>query len=307
MSLAFVFPGQGSQSVGMLASYTEHTSIVRETFDEASAILNIDLWNLSQHGPELQLNQTEYTQPVLLVAGVALWRLWQSAHRPTPIYLAGHSLGEYTALVCAQALSFKEGVQLVHLRGKYMQAAVPEGEGAMSAILGLTDEQVDTVCKNAQDLGIVVPANFNSPGQVVIAGDKAAVQKAEELAKALGARMVVKLSVSVPSHSPLMAPAARNLTENLMAITLQSPVIPVINNTAVAIEREPSMIKDSLIAQLTQPVRWTETIQKMASLGITQIIECGPGKVLSTLGKRIDATLQYTSISQYSDYSGVFN
>jgi [acyl-carrier-protein] S-malonyltransferase len=302
MALAFIFPGQGSQSIGMLATYPENTTIIQETFAEASAILDTDLWALCQQGPESKLNQTEYTQPVLLVAGVALWRLWSSVSRPLPQYLAGHSLGEYTALVCAQALSFVDAVRLVHLRGQYMQEAVSEGAGAMAAIIGLTDAQVDLLCQEAQAFGIVVPANFNSPGQIVIAGERVAVQKVEDAAKAAGARMVVKLPVSVPSHSPLMASAAVRLAESLESISLQTPTIPMINNVAVAIESEPEIIKQALINQLTSPVRWVETVEKMLILGVSQIVECGPGKVLCGLGKRINSSTEYTSLSQYTDY-----
>lgn len=298
MSVAFIFPGQGSQSVGMLSNIMdenpEYGEIAKVTFHLASEQLGYDLWDLVKNGPAEELNKTENTQPALLTTEVALWRIWNEKEGVTPDVMAGHSLGEYSALVCAEVLDFEETVCLVHNRGRYMQSAVPEGEGAMAAILGMADDDVVAVCENtSSETGLVVSAvNYNSPGQVVIAGNFAAVEKAIENAKASGAKKAVKLPVSVPSHCSLMKPAAEKLAKKIQLMEFNKPTIPVINNVHVTIESEETIIADALVRQLSNPVRWVETIQKMKSEGIESIVECGPGKVLTGLNKRIDRELK---------------
>lgn len=287
MSLAFVFPGQGSQSVGMLAELAAAYPLVRDTFAEASAALGYDLWQLTQDGPADELNQTHITQPAMLTAGVAAWRVWQEKNGKTPMMMAGHSLGEYTALVCAGTLSFADGVALVAERGRYMQEAVPAGTGAMAAILGLEDAQVVEACNSAAQGQVVSAVNFNSPGQVVIAGHAAAVERAMAVAKAMGAKRALPLPVSVPSHCALMQPAADRLADRLAGVSLQAPQIPVINNVDVAVAVEAAAIRQALARQLYSPVRWVETVRKMAADGVDALVECGPGKVLVGLNKRI--------------------
>lgn len=294
MSLAFVFPGQGSQSVGMLAELAVAYPEVRQTFGRASEVLGYDLWDLTQSGPETELNQTHKTQPAMLAAGVAVWRVWRVRQGVMPAMMAGHSLGEYTALVCAGALDFKDAVRLVAERGRYMQEAVPAGEGAMAAILGLEDAQVIQVCADAAVapgaslVEVVAAVNFNSPGQVVVAGAAAAVARAVELAKQAGAKRALMLPVSVPSHCLLMKPAADRLAALLQTVALKTPEIPVINNADVAICVEADKIRDALVRQLYNPVRWVETIRAMANAGVKNLVECGPGKVLAGLNKRIE-------------------
>lgn len=285
--LAFVFPGQGSQSVGMLADLAAAHPVVKSTFDEASAALGLDLWALSQNGPEADLNRTENTQPVLLTAGVAVFRAWQAAGGRTPDYLAGHSLGEYTALVAAGAISLTDGVRLVAERGRLMQAAVPAGEGAMAAILGLEDEAVRQCCAEASTAGVVEAVNFNAPGQVVIAGSTAAVNAAIEKLKAAGAKRALPLPVSVPSHCALMQPAAEKLRPALEAIAFNTPAIPVVQNVAARIEADANAIREALVQQLYRPVLWVQCMETLAGLGVTRALECGPGKVLCGLNKRI--------------------
>ncbi len=285
--LAFVFPGQGSQSVGMLAELAEAFTEVRATFEEASDALGLDLWALSQQGPEERLNQTENTQPALLAAGIAVWRAWQAAGGRKPDFLAGHSLGEYTALVAAGSLSLADGVKLVAERGRAMQNAVPAGSGSMAAILGLDDAQVVAVCEQAAEAGVVSAANFNSPGQVVIAGEKAAVARAVELAAEAGARRAVELAVSVPSHCALMKPAAQALQPLLEAVRIEPPAIPVVHNADVRTHAEPKAIRKVLLQQLYLPVRWAESMQWLVEQGVEKMAECGPGKVLMGLGRRI--------------------
>lgn len=296
MSLAFVFPGQGSQSVGMLAELADSFPLVKSLYQEASGILGFDLWEMVQAGPAESLNRTENTQPALLTAGVAIWRIWREQDGEVPSVLAGHSLGEYTALVCAGALEFSDAVALVHERGKAMQEAVPEGSGAMAAILGLDDSQVIEICKNITNRGVVSAANFNSLGQVVIAGDVAAVEAAMAAAKDAGAKRAILIPVSVPSHCALMAPAADKLAERLQSLDLKEAEIPIIQNVDVALRRDGAGIQAALIQQLHQPVRWVETINKIQSLGVTRVIECGPGKVLTGLIKRIDRTLETQAV-----------
>jgi [acyl-carrier-protein] S-malonyltransferase len=286
MKFAFVFPGQGSQSVGMMAAYGDAVPL-RDAFAEASAALGQDLWALVAEGPADRLNQTVNTQPAMLAAGVAAYRLWQAEGGPTPAVMAGHSLGEYTALVCAGSLAFADAVRLVRLRADAMQSAVPEGVGAMAAVLGLDDAAIRAVCAEAA-LGEVLEAvNFNSPGQVVIAGHKAAVERGCILAKDKGAKRALPLPVSVPSHCALMKPAAEKLLVALNDIEIKTPDVPVLHNADVAGYADPMAIRDALARQLFSPVRWVETVQAMAAQGVQLIAECGPGKVLAGLNKRI--------------------
>jgi [acyl-carrier-protein] S-malonyltransferase len=288
MNFAFVFPGQNSQSVGMLAELAATDPVVRATFDEASAVLGYDLWQLVQQGPEERLNATEFTQPVMLTAGVATWRLWHRQGGPDPAWVAGHSLGEFTALVCAGALELAPALELVAFRGKAMQEAVPRGSGAMAAILGLEDAQVEAACREAAQGGVVEPVNLNSPGQVVIAGQAEPVQRAMEAAKARGAKRAVLLAVSVPSHSSLMLPAARRLEEHLASVPIVSPRIGYLSAVDAARHQDPEDIRKLLGRQLASPVRWTDTVRALSAAGVAQIIECGPGKVLTGLNRRID-------------------
>jgi [acyl-carrier-protein] S-malonyltransferase len=288
---AVVFPGQGSQAVGMLAELAEKFDVVKQTFAEASEALGYDLWALVQAGPAEDLNQTDRTQPALLTASVAIWRVWQEQGGEQPTVLAGHSLGEYSALVCAGVIDFKEAVKLVELRGQLMQEAVPAGVGAMSAIIGLDNDSIAKACEDAAQDQIVSPVNFNSPGQVVIAGNKEAVERANVLCKEAGAKRALPLPVSVPSHCALMKPAADKLAVALEAIEFNAPSIPVINNADVQTEIDPAAIKLALVKQLYGPVRWTESVERMANEGIEQLLEMGPGKVLTGLTKRINRAL----------------
>jgi [acyl-carrier-protein] S-malonyltransferase len=294
--LAIVFPGQGSQSVGMLADLHQQFDVVKHTFDEASAALGYDLWALVANGPEADLNETHRTQPALLTASVAVWRLWQQQGGAQPAYFAGHSLGEYSALVCAGVLSLADAVKLVEKRGNYMQLAVPAGVGAMSAIIGLDDAAIAVACEQAAQGEVVSPVNYNSPGQVVIAGHKAAVERAGELCKAAGAKRALPLPVSVPSHCALMRPAADKLAGDLAALNFNSAVIPVVNNVDVAIAADAAAVKDALVRQLYSPVQWTQTIEWFASQGVTQVLELGAGKVLGGLIKRIDKNVTAVSV-----------
>jgi [acyl-carrier-protein] S-malonyltransferase len=287
MSLAFVFPGQGSQSVGMLAELAGQHSEVEQTFRAAGKALDLDLWSLVQNGPEAELNRTQNTQPAMLAAGVAVWEVWHKCGGSRPALLAGHSLGEYTALVCAGALAFEDAVHLVAERGRLMQEAVPEGAGAMAAILGLDDERVRAVCREAARGDTVSAANLNAPGQVVIAGAAAAVERAIELARTAGAKRAMRLPVSVPSHCELMRPAAERLARRLEEVALRAPALPVIQNAGVTAHAEPEAIRRELVRQLYCPVRWVETVQALAQAGVHRSVECGPGKVLVGLNKRI--------------------
>ncbi len=291
MKSAFVFPGQGSQSLGMLADLAAEYSLVGETFEQASHALGYGLWQLIQNGPEEQLNQTDRTQPAMLTAGVAVWRVWQSVSDYKPTYFAGHSLGEYTALVAADAIDFADAVKLVEMRGQFMQQAVPVGEGAMAAILGLEDDVVRALCTEASAQGVVEAVNFNSPGQVVIAGSTPAVKQAIELATEKGAKRALQLPVSVPSHCELMKPAAQQLASELDKINLRMPSTPVIHNASVTAAKDTTELKQLLAQQLYSPVRWVETIQWFAAQGVDTVVESGPGKVLAGLNKRIDKNL----------------
>ncbi len=266
-TFAMVFPGQGSQSVGMLAELAEKFPLIRETFDEASSVLGYDLWQLSQQGPAEELNKTWQTQPALLTASVALWRVWRQQGGALPTLMSGHSLGEYSALVCAGVLEFKQAVSLVELRGKLMQEAVPEGTGAMYAIIGLDNDAIAAACAEAAQGQVVSPVNFNSPGQVVIAGNKEAVERAGAACKAAGAKRALPLPVSVPSHCALMEPAARKLADALEAMTFNAPDVPVVNNVDVRAESAPEAIRSALVRQLHNPVRWTECVEYMAAQG----------------------------------------
>jgi len=291
---SFIFPGQGSQSVGMMADFNGHP-LIRSTFDEASEVLNIDFWKMATE-PNEEINQTTHTQPILLTAGIAIWRLWQSKTDKIPSYLAGHSLGEYSALVASDAMEFKDALKLVKFRADVMQKAVPEGVGAMAAILGMSDEEVVNACKEAQENEVVEAVNFNSPGQVVIAGNVLAVERAIEVAKAKGAKRAILLPVSVPSHCSLMQKASSELREYLNDITIKKPAITVIHNVDVMEHNDVNKIKDALSKQLCHPVRWVETIEKIAFNKISHIAECGPGKVLTGLTKRISTELQSTAL-----------
>lgn len=286
-TFAMVFPGQGSQSVGMLADLAQQFPIVEQTFAEASAVLGYDLWALVQQGPAEELNKTWQTQPALLTASVAIWRVWQEKNGAMPVVMAGHSLGEYSALVCAGVMDFKDAVRLVELRGKLMQEAVPEGTGAMAAIIGLDNDSIAKACAESAEGQVVAPVNFNSPGQVVIAGNKEAVERAGAACKAAGAKRALPLPVSVPSHCALMKPAADKLAVALQEITFNAPRIPVINNVDVAAESDANAIRSALVRQLYSPVRWTETVESMSAQGVAHLLEMGPGKVLTGLTKRI--------------------
>ncbi len=294
---AIVFPGQGSQAVGMLAELGEQYDVVKQTFAEASDALGYDLWALVQNGPVEDLNQTFRTQPALLASSVAIWRVWQSLGLAQPENLAGHSLGEYSALVCAGVIDFKQAIKLVELRGQLMQEAVPAGTGAMYAIIGLDDAAIAKACEDAAQGEVVSPVNFNSPGQVVIAGSKEAVERAGALCKEAGAKRALPLPVSVPSHCALMKPAADKLAVALDAIEFSAPQLPVINNVDVAAETDPAKIKDALVRQLYSPVRWTESVEKMSEQGVEALLEFGPGKVLTGLTKRIVKTLDGSAVN----------
>ncbi len=290
--LAIVFPGQGSQSVGMLAALAAEYAVVRDTFAEASDALGEDLWTLTQEGPEDRLNQTDITQPAMLAAGVAVWRVWRAQGGSEPAMLAGHSLGEYTALTCAGALDFSEAIRVVADRGRFMQQAVPAGEGAMAAVLGLDDDAVRKVCVEAAQGDVVEAVNFNAPGQVVIAGSRSAVERAIEAATAAGAKRAIALPVSVPSHCSLMRPASDALAERLESVAIATPQLPVLHNVDVSIAGSPDAIREHLVAQLHKPVMWVDTVRRIGSDGVETLIECGPGKVLAGLTRRIERGLQ---------------
>ena len=298
MTLAFVFPGQGSQSLGMLSELAEQFPQVQDTFAEASAALAYDLWELVSNGPIEDLNQTDKTQAAMLAAGIAVWRCWQATTDIKPAYFAGHSLGEYTALVAADSLDFVDAIKLVEQRGQFMQQAVPSGEGAMAAILGLDDDIVIELCAEASGKGVAEAVNFNSPGQLVISGSAEAINFAVDLAKEKGAKRALLLPVSVPSHCALMEPAAEQLTQSLSKLSVKLPSIPVIHNVTVMNSNNKVDIKNLLAQQLYKPVRWVETIQYLAENGVNTFIECGPGKVLTGLSKRIDKSV--TSLSVFN-------
>jgi len=291
MKLALVFPGQGSQAVGMMQGFTD-TPVVRETFEEASSTLGQDFWKLVAEGPAEDLNATVNTQPVMLTAACAIYRAWQQAGAPAPALVAGHSLGEYTALVAAGVITFADALPLVRFRAQAMQEAVPMGTGAMAAILGLDDDAVRAACAEAAQGEVVEAVNFNAPSQVVIAGHKGAVERAAAAAKARGAKRAIMLPVSAPFHSSLLKPAAERLQVRMQELDFRAPKIAVVNNVDVAIANDPALIKDALARQACNPVRWVETIQSFAAQGVTHVVECGPGKVLAGMTKRIEAGLQ---------------
>jgi [acyl-carrier-protein] S-malonyltransferase len=286
MTLAIVFPGQGSQSVGMMKGFADDPAVL-ETFREAARLSGVDYWAMANEGPAELLNQTVNTQPLMLVAGVACWRAWRARGGAMPAWLAGHSLGEYSALVAAGALRFEDAVPLVRLRAQAMQEAVPEGTGGIAAILGLDDARVPELCERAAEGEVLEPANLNSPGQVVIAGHRGAVERAMALAKELGAKRAVMLPMSAPSHCSLMRPAADRLRERLAAIGIARPAVPVVHNRNVQAFDDPARIREALVEQLDHPVRWIETVRFLAAQGVTRIVECAPGKVLTGLDKRI--------------------
>ncbi|CAI0726893.1 Malonyl CoA-acyl carrier protein transacylase [Serratia entomophila] len=300
---AFVFPGQGSQALGMLAELAAQFPIVEETFGEASAALGYDLWQLVQQGPAEELNKTWQTQPALLAASVAIFRVWQQQGGKAPALMAGHSLGEYSALVCAGVLDFKSAIRLVELRGKLMQEAVPEGTGAMYAIIGLDNAAIAKACEESAQGQVVSPVNFNSPGQVVIAGNKEAVERAGAACKAAGAKRALPLPVSVPSHCALMKPAADKLAVALQDVTFSAPQVPVVNNVDVRTEADPEAIRSALVRQLYSPVRWTESVEFIAAQGVTSLLEVGPGKVLTGLTKRIVDTLTAAAVNDPASLS----
>jgi [acyl-carrier-protein] S-malonyltransferase len=286
--IGFIFPGQGSQKLGMLAELAANFSVVEDTFAQASTVLGKDLWQVSQTDQNEQLNQTDITQPVLLAASVALWRVWEDRQGSQPSILAGHSLGEYSALVCSGVLAFSDAIQLVHQRGLYMQAAVSAGTGKMAAIVGLADDKIAGLCEQAAQGQVVSAANFNSPGQTVIAGDVDAVERAMVLCKEAGAKRALPLNVSVPSHCSLMKPAAEQLQAELDRVQFNSPQIPIVQNVNAQISEDPNLLKENLIKQLYMPVLWVDSVKCMRENGVEKLLECGPGKVLSGLIRRIE-------------------
>lgn len=297
-----MFPGQGSQSVGMLADLAAAYPVIRETFEEASAGADVDLWALAEGGPEGMLNRTEYTQPALLAADVAVWRAWCGQGGARPAQLAGHSLGEYAALVAAEVINLRDAAHLVRIRGQAMQAAVAEGEGAMAAVIGAEDEVVETVCREVNGARVVAPANYNSPGQIVIGGHADAVDEVLKRLTEKGVRKTVRLAVSVPSHTPLMREAAHRLEQALKAYAWSEPRIPVVQNVDARVHEGLAGIRESLVRQLYQPVRWTACVQALAANGATRIVECGPGKVLSGLVRRIDRDIESFTLGSLADF-----
>jgi [acyl-carrier-protein] S-malonyltransferase len=294
--LAFVFPGQGSQKIGMLADIASDNPIVLQTFNQAAEVLGYDIWDMIQNGSQEGINLTERTQPILLTASVALWRVWADRQSEQPVVLAGHSLGEWSALVCSGVIEFAEAVNIVRLRGAYMQEAVPKGQGAMAAIIGLDDTALGHCCEQAEQGEEVAPVNFNAPGQVVIAGTSAAVERAIVLCKEAGAKRALPLPVSAPFHTKMMKPAADRLALDLAKITFSSPQIPVVQNVHGQIENDPQKMRDLMIEQIYSPVRWVDCIKTLVGLGVRVTVECGPGKVLCGLNKRIEKSLQLLSI-----------
>ncbi|MDM3872140.1 ACP S-malonyltransferase [Porticoccus sp. W117] len=290
--LAFVFPGQGSQKIGMLADIAEQFPVVQATFEEASQVLGYDLWDRVQNGEQEQINLTECTQPLLLTASVAMWRVWQERGGAQPSLMAGHSLGEWSALVCSGVVAFADAVDLVRRRGAYMQEAVPQGVGAMAAIIGLDDEVIVSACRLVSNGEVAVPVNFNSPGQVVIAGHAGAVERAMEACKEAGAKRALPLPVSAPFHTPLMRPAADKLAAQIEATRFEAPAVPVVHNVNAQTESDPAAIKALMIEQIYKPVLWVDCTKALKDAGIETVVECGPGKVLSGLCKRIDRTIK---------------
>lgn len=305
-NLAFVFPGQGSQKIGMLADLAATHPVVQATFAEASEVLGYDLWDLVQNGSQDDINMTERTQPLLLAASVAVWRVWtEQPNAPKPVLVAGHSLGEWSALVCAGVVDFKAAIKIVQLRGKYMQEAVPAGQGGMAAIIGLADDLILKACEEAAQGEVVTAVNFNSPGQVVIAGTAAAVERAGALCKDAGAKRALPLPVSAPFHTSLMKPAADRLAELINATPFNAPDIPVVHNVTADTESDPSKIRELMIEQIYSPVRWVECVEAMVKKGVSITVECGPGKVLSGLNKRINGDVTTLSLEKTEEIAAV--
>lgn len=302
-NLAFVFPGQGSQKIGMLSELAEQYSLIKETFDQASDVLGYNMWELIQQGEQEAINLTERTQPILLASSVAIWRLWNEKNGAIPSQMAGHSLGEWSALVCSGVVDFAEGLNIVRARGQYMQQAVPVGEGAMAAIIGLDDKAILEACANAQSLGVVDAVNFNAPGQVVIAGSNAAVEAAMESCKAAGAKRALPLPVSAPFHTSLMKPAADNLADLVNTVNFSAPQIPVVHNVHAQTETDPETIKALMLEQIYSPVKWVDCVNQLKNNGATTLIECGPGKVLSGLTKRIDREITSLATDSVADFT----
>lgn len=301
-NLAFVFPGQGSQKIGMLAELAEQNPIIERTFNEASEVLGYDMWQLIQQGEQDEINLTQRTQPILLTCSVAIWRLWKEKQGAVPSQMAGHSLGEWSALVCANVIDFADGLKIVEARGKYMQQAVPVGQGAMAAIIGLDDQAILYACSEASSLGVVDAVNFNAPGQVVIAGSNDAVEQAMEICKSAGAKRALPLPVSAPFHTSLMKPAADNLAEMVNAVTFRAPEVPIMHNVHAKNENDPQVIKALMLEQIYSPVKWVDCVKQLKERGITHLIECGPGKVLSGLAKRIDRELIALATESAADF-----
>lgn len=302
-NLAFVFPGQGSQKIGMLSELAEQYSLIKETFDQASDVLGYNMWELIQKGEQEAINLTERTQPILLASSVAIWRLWNEKNGAIPSQMAGHSLGEWSALVCSGVVDFADGLNIVRARGQYMQQAVPVGEGAMAAIIGLDDKAILGACANAQSLGVVDAVNFNAPGQVVIAGSNAAVEAAMESCKAAGAKRALPLPVSAPFHTSLMKPAANNLADLVNTVNFSAPQVPVVHNVHAQTETDPETIKALMLEQIYSPVKWVDCVNQLKNNGATTLIECGPGKVLSGLTKRIDREITSLATDSVADFT----
>ncbi len=301
-NLAFVFPGQGSQKIGMLAELAEQNPIIEKTFSEASEVLGYDMWDLIQQGAQEDINLTQRTQPILLTCSVAIWRLWNEKLGATPSQMAGHSLGEWSALVCANVIDFSDGLRIVEARGRYMQQAVPVGQGAMAAIIGLDDQAILDACAEAGDLGVVDAVNFNAPGQVVIAGSNDAVERAMDICKAAGAKRALPLPVSAPFHTSLMKPAADNLAEMVNAVSFRAPEVPIMHNVHARNEQDPEAIKALMLEQIYSPVKWVDCVKQLKEGGVSTLVECGPGKVLSGLVKRIDRDLISVATETVADF-----
>jgi [acyl-carrier-protein] S-malonyltransferase len=301
-NLAFVFPGQGSQKIGMLAELAEQNPIIEKTFNEASEVLGYDMWQLIQQGAQEDINLTQRTQPILLTCSVAIWRLWNQKQGALPSQMAGHSLGEWSALVCANVIDFADGLKIVEARGKFMQQAVPVGQGAMAAIIGLDDQAILEACTEASALGVVDAVNFNAPGQVVIAGSNEAVERAMEICKDAGAKRALPLPVSAPFHTSLMKPAADNLADMVKAVTFRSPEVPIMHNVHAQNEQDPQAIKALMLEQIYSPVKWVDCVKQLKQSGVSTLVECGPGKVLSGLAKRIDRELTAVATESAADF-----
>ena len=305
--LAFVFPGQGSQKVGMLADLEQKNKQVRDTFAEASDVLGYDMWKMVQEGPQEEINLTERTQPILLASSVAIWRIWLDKQGQKPSFMAGHSLGEWSALVCSETVSFSDALKIVQARGQFMQKAVPVGEGAMAAIIGLEDAIIIEACQSASEIGVVDAVNFNAPGQVVIAGSISAVNQAIEECKQAGAKRALPLPVSAPFHTSLMKPAADQLSELVNSVTFKQPLVPVVHNVHAETEENPDTIKTLMLEQIYKPVRWVDCVKTLRACGVNTLVECGPGKVLSGLNKRIDKELLSLATDDQSSFEATLS